>query len=147
MDLMEILQGKTPAQQITALKIRRNCPPAPKVKLLDDQFNPVGHRINDRTYRPDKPIKNTRKVIRQGKEVEEKYIERWEEVNRLAVSLQKKIVNTAVSFVFTKPVTLKADFKAGSPEDKVLEAIKAILFTNKINSFNRRVARELFRYG
>lgn len=147
MDLMEILQGKTPAQQITALKIRRNCPPAPKVKLLDDQFNPVGHRINDRSYRPDKPIKNTRKVIRQGKEVEEKYIERWEEVNRLAVSLQKKIVNTAVSFVFTKPVTLKADFKAGSPEDKVLEAIKSILFTNKINSFNRRIARELFRYG
>ena len=55
MDLMEILQGKTPAQQITALKIRRNCPPAPKVKLLDDQFNPVGHRINDRSYRPDNP--------------------------------------------------------------------------------------------
>lgn len=147
MDLIEFLQGKTPAQQITALKIRRNCPPAPKVKLLDDQFNPAGHRINDRAYRPDKPIKEVRKVMRNGREVEEKYTARYEEVNRLAVSLQKKIVNTAVSFVFTKPVTLKADFSKGSAEEKILEAIKSILFTNKINPFNRRVARELFRYG
>ena len=145
--LEELLQGKTPAQQISTLKLRRNCPPAPKVKLLDDQFNPPGHRINDRGYRPDKPIKGTRKVMRDGKEVEEKYIERWEEVNRIAVSLQKKIVNSAVSFVFTTPVVQKADFEKGSREEKVFEALKGIYFANKINSFNRRVARELFRYG
>lgn len=147
MTLEELLQGKTPAQQITALKLRRNCPPAPKVKLLDDQFNPPRHRINDRAYRPDKPIKNTRKVLRQGKEVEEKYIERWEEVNRIAVSLQKKIVNTAVSFVFAIPVQQKADTEKGSKEEIVFNAQKAILSKNKINSFNRRIARELFRYG
>ena len=143
----ELLQGKTPAQQISTLKLRRNCPPAPKVKLLDDQFNPPGHRINDRAYRPDKPIKGTRTVLRQGKEVEEKYIERWEEVNRIAVSLQKKIVNSAVSFVFTTPVAQKAEVKKGSKEEIVFEALKSIYFKNKINSFNRRVARELFRYG
>lgn len=144
MDLSKVLEGKTPAQQVTTLKSRRNCAPAPNVKKLSSQYNPDGHKINDRIYRPDKAIKEERTIIVGGEKKTEKITVRTEEVNRAVIALQKKIVSTAVSFLFANPVTLSTSRDKKSTE--ILKILDLIFTKNKINSFNRRLARAVFSY-
>jgi SPP1 family phage portal protein len=147
MDIKELFEGKTPAQQVSALKIRRNCSPAPVVDELKSQYNPIGHRINDRAYRPDKPIKEEREIpLGMGlQKRKEKVIVRFEEVNRIALPLQRLIVDRAVSFLFANPV--KITTKTTKPDElQILDAVRVINNDNKIDAFNRRLAREVFTY-
>ena len=147
MEFEKIIEGKTPAQQVSALKIRRNCSSAPNVEELKNQYSPKGHKVNDRILRPDKAIKEEREIpIGMGlPKKKEKVTVRYEEVNRIAIPLQKLIVERAVSFLFANPVNLKCKTD-NSDEKKVLEAVKTINFDNKIDGFNRKLAREVFTY-
>lgn len=147
MDFNSIIEGKTPAQQVSALKIRRSCSPAPIVEELKSQYNPKGHKVNDTDIRPNKAIKEERDVplgMGLGKK-KEKVIVRYEEVNRIALPLQKLIVERAVSFLFANPVKLTCKTKDAG-EKSVIEALKTIGYDNKIDGFNRRLAREVFTY-
>lgn len=145
MEFNKIIEGKTPAQQVSALKIRRNCSPAPVVEDLKKQYNPTGHKINDRALRPDKAIKDERDVPFGMGTRKEKITVRYEEVNRIALPLQKLIVERAVSFLFANPVKLQSKTE-DKKEEAILSAIKTINFDNKIDGFNRKLAREIFTY-
>lgn len=145
MTFADIIAGKTPSDQVSALKTRRYCTPEPNVKDLKDQFNPSGHKINDITYRPNKPIYKEIEVGQGLNKKKVKVIDRWEEVNRISLPIQRLIVERAVSFLFANPVVVGCKV-ASSDEKKVLEAVKRILFDNKIDGFNRKLAREVFTY-
>lgn len=101
------------------------------VEIYKKQYKPSGHDILDKEKRPDKPIKD-----------EKGNVIRMEEVARIPVPLQKKIVNSMVAFTFGNPVELKCEPK-GEGEKAVLKAVERILFDVKEQTLNRRVARTL----
>lgn len=96
------------------------------------QYNVSEHDIFDKSKRPDKIVKNNDNS------------ERSEKVNRIGLAMQKRIVKSAVSFAFGNPVNLQCQPKT-EEEKRVISAIKKILKANKINSLNRKVAKDLFR--
>lgn len=109
---------------------------SPDLDTFRKQYYPAGHDSMDITKRPDKKAK---KPNSDGKPVEVTV-----KVNRLNLSLQKIITKRAVSFLFGNPVKINAEPKSDK-QQLVLDALNRILHDNKINSFNRRVALDLFR--
>ena len=105
----------------------------PKIDKLKAQYHIAEHPVFDLRNRPDK------KILK-----EDGSFDRWESVNRLGLPIQKKIVGAAVSFLFGNPVKMVAQADDEQAMN-ALEAIKKILNKNKIDSFNRRIARDLFR--
>lgn len=89
--------------------------------------------IMDTAKRPDKTIKIDEST------------NRMEYVNRLALPLQKRIVNSTVSFTFGNPVELVCEAEEATTEGQILTAVKRMLSDNKIDSFNRGIARDLAR--
>lgn len=89
--------------------------------------------VMDKSKRPDKQIKN-----------EAGEVVRTELVNRIPVPLQKRIVGSTVSFTFGNPVELTTE-SSTAPGKTILGAVRRILADSKIDSFNRRVARDLAR--
>ena len=96
------------------------------------QYRVDGHKVLDKTVRQDKLVKIDENEVRS------------EPVGRIPISFQKKIVSTATSFAFGNPVELHAEPKNDN-EKKVLEAIDTIFDDNKIDSFNRRMCKDILR--
>lgn len=94
---------------------------------LKKQFNPKEHDVFDQTKRPDKII--------QKKTVE---------VTRIAFNFQKKIVGSAVSFLFANQVSIQSQ-KLDESGTQLKAMIEHILDKNKSYSFNRKLARTLFK--
>lgn len=117
-----------------SIKILKGSKKAIDIALLKKQYDVAQHDIFDTTKRPDKLIKND----------DEEKTQRTEKVNRLGLAMQKRIVKSAVSFSFGNPVNLQCQPET-EEEKQVLSAVKKILKANKINSFNRKVAKDLFR--
>jgi len=133
MNIAEITEKASPAEQIEVLKVDRST--KPKIEDLKKEWKVSEHRtIQDKTFLPDKEIKN-----------EKGEVQRTKPVNRIAIPVQKYIVNSAVSFGFGNPVTIKSNAEEGSQEEVVEKAIERILFENKANIKNRQIARELYR--
>lgn len=109
-----------------------------ELKTFRDQYSPIGHKTMDKANRPDKDI------IKPDPTDPDKTIAAVEKVNRLALPMQKIIVKRAVSFVFGNPVKINSEAKK-EEEKQVLNALNRILKDCKINSFNRRIAKDLFR--
>jgi SPP1 family phage portal protein len=105
----------------------------PPIEQLKAQYQVTAHPVFDMRKRPD------RKVLK-----EDGSFERWDSVNRLGLPIQKRIVASSVAFLFGNPVKLICHTQS-QPEAQALELLKKILRTNKIDSFNRRIARDLFR--
>lgn len=118
-------------------RLKANITPA----VLTDyrnQYSPGGHDTMDVAKRPDKQVK------RPDPNDSEKTVNATVKVNRIALALQKIITKRAVSFLFGNPVKINSE-PASENEKKVVAALNRILYDNKINSFNRRIARDLFR--
>ncbi|QDK80847.1 phage portal protein [Spirosoma sp. KCTC 42546] len=111
------------------------------IKDFIKQYSPSGHKALDPVYRKDKIIKKPTGEIKDGVEV---VTSDTVKVNRQVFPLQKLIVERAVSFLFGNPVKINSEGKTDK-EKKVVAALTRILYDNKINSFNRRIAREMFR--
>lgn len=129
MKVIEITQTEDVAESIKILKGSKK---VVDVAELKKQYNVSKHEIFDTAKRADKIIKND-----DGEQ-------RTEKVNRIGLAIQKRIVKSAVSFSFGNPVNLQCQ-PNGEAEKQVISAIKKILKANKINSFNRKVAKDLFR--
>jgi len=102
------------------------------VEVLKAQYSVKSHETMNPAVRKKKTIKkaeNSSSLV---------------EVNRLAFPLQKRIVNSSVSFTFGSPVLLECEAKS-EQEKLVLHAVARVLFDNKSGSLNRRMARNLFR--
>lgn len=134
-----VLKKTTVDEIIKDLKSHRYLP-EPKIEEIADQLNPLKHDVMDDTKRKNKWVKvdTSAPGFKPGDPTEV-----LENVERIALSIQKLIRNRAVSFVFGNPVTLDAT-PADENEDKVLKAVNRVLYDIKQKSFNRRVARELF---
>ena len=131
MKVIDITKTKDIAESIKILKGSKK---PVDVAELKKQYNVADHKIFDPTLRPDKIIKND----------DESKTERVEKVNRIGLAIQKRIVKSAVSFSFGNPVNLQCQ-PNDDAEKKVLSALKRILYDNKIDSFNRKVGKDLFR--
>ncbi|GIZ15510.1 phage portal protein [Capnocytophaga catalasegens] len=104
---------------------------SPDIEEIKKQLNPKKHLIFDEKERPDK-------MVDKGNGDKRK-----EPVARIALSLQKLIVKRAVSFLFGNPIDVTANTQ-NDTQMKILVAVKSILNDVKINSHNRKIARELF---
>lgn len=102
---------------------------------IKNQWQPSGHKVMDTAIRPDKQILNNAGQL-----------ERIEYVARVALALQKLIVKRAASFLFGNPVNITAETGENQAQELILDAVKRVLRDNKVSSFNRRVARELFSF-
>ena len=125
----EILAIESADEMIEELS--RRSTPQPHIHTLEKEYYPQGHKINDTSLRPDKAIKGQNGDI-----------ERFEPVARIALPLQRIIVERAVAFLFGNEVKISCtrnDEKAGG----AWEAIRRTLLDNKIGSINRRLARTL----
>lgn len=127
--------NKSISDIIAKLKSR---PDALDLKTFREQYSPYGHETMSTIKRPNKQIK------KPNPEDPEKTIDATENVNRLALPMQKIIVKRAVSFLFGNPVKINSEAKK-EQEKQVLNALNRILKDCKINSFNRRIAKDLFR--
>ncbi|MDD4819889.1 MAG: phage portal protein [Flavobacteriales bacterium] len=126
----EILGMESAEKMITELKKghREVC-----YSELEKEYIPSGHKIYDTALRPDKAVKGA-----------DGSLERFERVARIALPLQKIIVERAVAFLFGNPVKMscmRTDDKTGA----AWEAIHRTLTENKVDSLNRRIARTVMR--
>lgn len=148
MDIKTLLANDEPTTVIAELKNGRGTA-LPETDKFKAQIDPTKHDVCDRIKRPDKKVKvdkpegagNTVSVT-QGAGAEE--ITRLEPVARVALAIQKLIVNRAVSFTFGNPVGLNAEPEKGTKEEDVLKAVKRVLFDTKSRTLNRRIAREIY---
>lgn len=127
MNLQEILQLPFSEQIKELKKGNRNI----DIEKIKKQLDPNGHEVFDKTKRPDKMVKTDNGGTRP------------EPVARIGLPLQKLIINRAVSFLFGNPVEITANTE-NDTQIAILKAIKNILNDVKINSHNRKLARELF---
>lgn len=128
-DINEVASGDNPSSIIEYLSSRAISP----VDLNDVQkaWNPTEHDVFDKTKRKDKMVETDAGTIPVP-------------INRIGIPLQKLIVKSTVNFTFGNPVVLNAK-PNGEQETSLLDAVTRIFEANKINSFNRRMARDLAR--
>lgn len=126
----EILQLETSDKKVAALKVRDT--KAPDVKNLKKQWNVETHSVMDDALRPNK------KIFKEDGTT----FDRMEPVNRIPISLQKLIVNRAVSFLFGNPVELIYNNQDANTKT-VQESIKKVLSKNKEVSLNKAMGKEL----
>lgn len=122
---------KETSEAINLLKQGRN-QDLPEIDKFKKQWETSKHDVFDPAKRLDKEI------LKDGK------LDRTEPVNRIGIPMQKKIVGTSTTFMFGNEVKLNANPK-NAKEKLVLQAVSRILFDNKINSFNRKIGKELMR--
>jgi SPP1 family phage portal protein len=144
MDITQLFAADDNNNIIDKLKSGRN--KEPDIKLFISQLNPDKHDIMDNVKRPDKKIKED--IPEEERETlgytgGEKERIKTVEVARIALALQKLIVNRAVAFTFGNPVSLSAE-PENENEQKVLKAVKKILLNTKTRTINRKIAREIF---
>jgi len=131
MELKDILALPSVADQVKELQKRY--PAAPDITNIEKQYDQTKHDIMDIAKRPDKSIKD-----------ESGNTTSLEPVGRVAIALQQLIVKRAVAFLFGNPVKYQSKPES-DPQKTLYEAVKKIQAKVKINSFNRRLAREMFK--
>ena len=137
-DLLTLLTPDENADIAALLKRLKGTTTLPPVADYLKQYSPAGHAVFDKAIRPDgwkqvtDPLDASKKSIMPVK------------VGRIGLALQRIITGRAVSFLFGNPPIVKCEPKTDQ-DKKVLFAHNRILHDNKIKSFNRKVARELFR--
>lgn len=150
MKVIDIINSQNPTDQIEELKSCRYIP-QPDVERARKALDPKLHDINDPIKRKDKQVRvdvdqdvaeSAKKVITTDGDT---YQTRTEKVARIAVALQKLIINRAVSFTFGNPVLYNAS-PENDQQDAVVKALKRILYDVKTNSLNRKIARSIYGF-
>lgn len=98
---------------------------------LRKEYDPEKHLVLDKTKRKDRIVRTD-----NGTEIEP--------VNRISIPFQELVTDKAVSFCFGTPPILSAN-SDNALGNQLLQAVQKIHFDNKVDSFNRQIARELFR--
>ena len=154
-EIDEIIAGKG-EESLTATKIIEKLKKgriynAPDHDKAIKQLDPLKHDVFDKGKRPDKKVKidpddpdfqPNENTVNVTEGISTTSI-RLQPVERVALALQKLIVKRAVAFTFGNPVELNAE-PEGDLQEKVLKAIKRVMYDTKSKSLNRKVARNLF---
>ena len=136
MTIQEILFKGSQNDIIEELKKRNST--APDIKKYLKQLNIDDHDINDATLRPDKIVK----VTDASGDVTGT---RPEKVARIALSLQKLIVNRAAAFAFGNAPDITTE-TTDENEQKVYKACLKILTDNKSVSHNKNMAKSCMKF-
>ena len=147
MPLEELFKNASANDIIAELKSKR-ATAQPDTKQANKALDPKLHDINNHIIRPDKRVK-----VDGGNDSGDKVIDtgegggnyRIEKVARVAIALQKLIINRAVSFVFGNPVAYNATPET-ERQEAVLKALNRVLYDNKTTSMNRKIARSIFGF-
>jgi len=135
---------------VSELKSKRGA--LPDVGKIEKQLNPLKHDVYDPVFRKDKKVRidpddpdyaTNENIILVTSMGTEQVRFRTEKVARIALALQKLIVNRAVSFTFGNEVNLDST-PEGDIQAQVLKAVKRVMYDVKEKSHNRRVARNLY---
>ena len=105
------------------------------VKEEKKQWDSEKHKVitNEDDILPNKLIKDKNgNIVRERK------------VNRISTAYQKLIVNRLVAFGFANPIILESE-PENELQEQVLNSIKSIQHKVKERSFNKKVARDLYR--
>lgn len=149
MTIEEIFKKATANDVISELKSCRFIP-QPDVESAKKALNPKLHDVNDLIKRPDKRVKvdadnnadSAQKVITTDGEAVNF---RTERVARVALAIQKLIINRAVSFCFGNPPEYNST-PTNDNEQGIVKALNRILYDVKSNSLNRKIARAIFGF-
>lgn len=103
------------------------------IDTLKQEWDVATHRVMvDQSFLPDKNLMSEEGQVSVKK------------VNRIAIPMQKNIVNKAVVFGFGNKVGV--DSSADNEQEELVEsAINYILEANKSSSFDRKLAKEVYR--
>lgn len=135
MKIEEIIGKTSPAEIVKVILDSKDSKYKETLKKLKEEWNVDTHRVViDKDYLPDKDIKDA-----SGNVVKKK------DVNRISVPYQKIIVNRAVAFGFANDVALETNAEEDALLNEIAAAVERILFENKGSSFNRKIARDLYR--
>ncbi|WP_262246995.1 phage portal protein [Parapedobacter soli] len=123
--------------------LRKRERPLPDVELFKKQLNPMDHDVMDQNLRRDKDI-----IVEKYKKGANGKMDVYEEaakekVNRIALALQKLVVERAIAFLFGNDPKMSGDVNSDI-EKLVFNIVSKIKKANKTRSTNRRVARALF---
>ena len=128
----------------------RKKPFATSLQEIESQYDPKKHKIFDEKYRQKKIIQvpTGKKNPETGKEIyKQKKVERV----RIAIPVQKCIVERSVGFLFGIPAEYKitqngADIREVSDyQQRLYDAVKKVYHHNKMRYFDKRLARMVFR--
>lgn len=145
--LNELFKNVSTNEIIAELKGKR-VTAQPDTKQAKKALDPKLHDINNPIIRPDKRVKldngvdDSDKVITTG---EDSGSYRIEKVARVAIALQKLIINRSVSFCFGNPIAYNATPETEG-QQAVLKALNRVMYDNKTTSLNRKIARSLFGF-
>ncbi|MBR8725521.1 phage portal protein [Bacteroides pyogenes] len=122
----------------------------PDTEAANKALNPKDHDINNEVLRPNKRVKVTddtqgesaQKVISADGE-QTNY--RTEKVARIALAIQRLIINRAVSFCFGNPPLYNAT-PTNDQQAVIVKALQRILYDVKSNSLNRKIGRSIFGF-
>lgn len=150
MDIKDIFKLPTSNDVIAELKKHRFIP-QPDVESAEKALDPSKHDINDPIKRKDKRVKvdadqeaeSAQKVIDTTSGETSAF--RTEKVARIALAIQRLIINRAVSFVFGNPPDYNAT-PANQLQETIVAALRKIFYDVKCNSINRKVARSVFSF-
>jgi SPP1 family phage portal protein len=107
---------------------------------IANQYDPNKHDVMDAVKRPMKTVKKPSGKDAKG---EVTYTDKLEEVNRIAIPLQKLIVERAVGFLLGNPVWIQAGTQDAKAKE-LLAMVEQLWDDNKLDSVNREIARTLF---
>lgn len=148
-ELLKLARENKGNDVIPELKSHRYIP-RPDMEAANKALDPKLHDINDHIKRPDKRVKVTDDA--QG-ESAQKVVDtngestnfRTEKVARIALAIQRLIINRAVSFCFGNPIEYNAT-PNNEKQEAILKALQRILYDVKSNSLNRKVGRSIFGF-
>lgn len=155
-EIMQLQEGEDQSSIINRLKLGRS-QAAAETSLTTMALDPMQHEIYDHQKRPDKKVRadvedneigrgNIVNVSGTGEATDAHTQFKYVPVARVALAIQKLIVNRAVAFLFGNPPSLQADPREGTREQDVLNSLQRVIQLAKTKTLNRQVARSVFEY-
>ena len=146
--IREIMAGNDPATVRTLLTARKRAFEI-SFEELERQFDPKQHKVFDEGYRKKKVVNvptNRKDPVTGNTIYKSKKVERV----RIAVPLQKVLVNRAVGFLLGNKVEYKisqlgGNKKADKNQTKLYDAVMKVFHQNKMRYFDKKLARRVFR--
>lgn len=140
--------GNDLADAIDKLKKSRTAD-LPNTEEIKKELDPQQHKVFDTSYRKDKRVKADEgeiadggvKTVSGGKQIPMKI----EKVTRIGLAYQDIIVSRAAAFLFGFPVNYDTESEEAK-ETEVLKALKRIIHDNKMEFFDRDLAKEMFSF-
>lgn len=142
MDIKAMLEGGDVLSVMRAFSVSKRAFRTPSEVAARD-YDPALHRINDRNYRKDKTVRVPLegRFDEMGQQV---YTTRKVRRCRVAVPMQRVLVERSVGFLLGNPVEYQCNGPMSQAQESLFNAVKGVLKGNKMEYNDKRIARTLF---